>query len=106
MGYARYLYIYTFFGNRAKTLDRSGNYSNEDVIARIGAARTIQDEGKRLAEYEELERILIRDEAVWVPLFSTDHLFVMGDRMESFTPFWAGWGSLYLRDVVLKAEAR
>ena len=99
-------FIYTFFGNRAKTLDRSGNYSNEDVIARIGAARTIQDEGKRLAEYEELERILIRDEAVWVPLFSTDHLFVMGDRMESFTPFWAGWGSLYLRDVVLKAEAR
>ena len=66
----------------------------------------MQDEEKRLAEYAELERILIRDEAAWVPLFSTDHLFVLGDRVESFTPFWAGWGSLYLKDIVLKPEAR
>ena len=97
-------FIYTFFGSRAKTLSRSGNYSDESVIARIAAARTLQDEKERLAEYAELERILIRDEAVWVPLFSTEHLFLPGDRLESFTPFWAGWGSLYLKDVVLKPE--
>ena len=99
-------FIYTFFGSREKTLYRSGNYGNEEVIARIAAARTIQDEEERLAEYADLEKILIRDEAVWVPLFSTDHLFVLGERLESFTPFWAGWGSLYLKDVVLKPEAR
>ena len=99
-------FIYTFFGSRAKTLSRSGNYSDESVIARIAAARTLQDEKERLAEYAALERTLIRDEAVWVPLFSTEHLFVPGDRLESFTPFWAGWGSLYLKDVVLKPEER
>ena len=76
------------------------------MIARIAAARTLQDEKERLAEYAALERTLIRDEAVWVPLFSTEHLFVPGDRLESFTPFWAGWGSLYLKDVVLKPEER
>ena len=99
-------FIYTFFGSREKTLSRSGNYSDETVIARVAAARTIPDEEARLAEYAELERILVRDEAVWVPLFSTDHLFVLGDRLESFTPYWAGWGSLYLKDIVLKPEAR
>ena len=99
-------FIYTFFGNRAKTLSRSGNYSDEAVLRRIAAARTIQDEDERLAEYAELERILVRDEAVWVPLFSTDHMFVLGDRVERFTPFWAGWGSLYLKDIVLKPDAR
>ena len=99
-------FIYTFFGSRAKTLSRSGNYSDEAIIARIAAARTMQDEAERMKEYAELERILIRDEAVWVPLFSSEHLFIPGDRVESFTPFWAGWGSLYLKDIVLKPEAR
>ena len=99
-------FIYTFFGSRAKTLDRSSNYSDETVMARIAAARTMQDQEERLAEYAELESILIRDEAVWVPLFSTEHLFVPGDRVQSFTPFWAGWGSLYIKDIVLKPEAR
>ena len=99
-------FIYTFFGSREKTLYRSGNYSDEAVISRISHARTLQDENERLDEYSELERILVKENAVWVPLFSTDHLFVLGDRLESFTPFWAGWGSLYLKDIVLKSEAR
>ena len=99
-------FIYTFFGSRAKTLDRSGTYSDETVIARLAAARTIPDEAERLAEYASLERVLIREEAVWVPLFSSEHLFLPGDRVESFTPFWAGWGSLYLRDIVLTPDAR
>ena len=99
-------FIYTFFGSREKTRSRSGNFGNEDIISRIAAARTIQDEEARMAEYAKLERTLIRDVAVWVPLFSTEHMFVLGDRVERFTPFWAGWGSLYLRDITLKPEAR
>ncbi len=95
-------FIYTFFGSRDKTRFRSGNYADEAVIGRIAAARTIQDEGERLAEYAALEKLLVQDEAVWVPLFSTDHLFVLGDRVESFNPFWAGWSDMYLKDVVLR----
>ena len=99
-------FIYTFFSSRAKTHSRSSNYSDEAVMERVAAARGIQDTAERLAEYAALERILVREQAVWVPLFSTDHLFVMGDRLEGFTPFWAGWGDLYLKDVVLKPEVR
>ena len=55
-----------------------------------------------MQEYADLERILVQENAVWVPLFSTEHLFVLGDRVESFSPFWAGWSSMYFRDVVLK----
>ena len=69
---------------------------------RVARARTIRDEAQRLAEYAALEKRLVREEAVWVPLFSTEHLFVLGERVERFTPFWAGWSDLYFKDVVLK----
>ncbi len=98
-------FIYTLFGSREKTRYRSGNYADEAVMGRIAAARTVQDQAERLAEYADLERILVRDEAVWVPLFSTDHLFVLGERVERFTPFWAGWSAMYLKDVSLKRQA-
>lgn len=97
-------FIYTFFGNRGKTRYRSSNYSDESVISRIAAARTMQDQEERIREYDDLERILVQDNAVWVPLFSTSHLFVLGDRIESFTPFWAGWSSMYFKDVVLETD--
>ena len=97
-------FIYTFFGSKEKTAYRSGNYADGEVLGRIAAARTNLDEKQRMAEYAELERILVQEEAVWVPLFSTEHLYVLGERVESFTPFWAGWSSMYFQDVVLKQE--
>ena len=95
-------FIYTFFGSREKTLRRSGNFAEKDVMNRIVRARTIRDDDKRMAEYAALESLLIRDKALWVPLFSTNHLFVLGDRVKSFVPFWAGWNSIPLKDVVMK----
>ena len=89
-------------GSRDKTVFRSGNYADESILSRVAAARTLQNQEERLAEYAALEKILVQDEAVWVPLFSTDHLFVRGDRVESFTPYWPGWSALFFRDVVLK----
>ena len=95
-------FIYTYFGSREKTRYYSGNYADETVLNRVARARTIRDEAQRLAEYAALEKRLVREEAVWVPLFSTEHLFVLGERVERFTPFWAGWSDLYFKDVVLK----
>ena len=99
-------FIYTFFGSRAKTRNRSSNYSDEAVLSRVAGARTIRDQNKRMAEYAALEKLLVQDEAVWVPLFSTEHKFILGERLADFTPFWAGWGDLYLKDIALKPEAR
>ena len=95
-------FIYTYFGSREKTRYYSGNYADETVLNRVARARTIRDEAQRLAEYAALEKRLVREEAVWVPLFSTEHLFVLGERVGRFTPFWAGWRDLYFKDVVLK----
>ena len=95
-------FIYTFFGSREKTLRRSGNFAEKDVMKRIVQARSIVDDDERMAEYAALEKLLIQDKALWVPLFSTNHLFVLGDRVKSFVPYWAGWNSIPLRNVVLK----
>ena len=86
-------FIYTFFGTPENTVNRSLNYSDQDIISRVAAARTIVDEDERLAEYAALEKKIIEEDAAWVPLFSRTHNYVMGDRVVSFTPHWAGYSA-------------
>ncbi|WP_051204723.1 ABC transporter substrate-binding protein [Butyrivibrio sp. VCD2006] len=94
--------IYTFFGSKENTVIRSNNYADDATIARIAAARGIVDQGERMAEYAALEKKLIQDDAVWVPMFSLKHLFVKSDRVEEFIPQWAGWSDIYFKGVTLK----
>lgn len=84
-------FIYTFFGTEANTAQRSLNYYNTEVMARVVAARAIVDDDERLAEYAALEYQIVAEDAAWVPLYSSSHLFVMSDRVESFVPHWAGY---------------
>ena len=86
-------FIYTFFGTEENTVQRSLNYADKDVIARVAAARSIVDEDERLAEYAALEKKIVEEDAAWVPLFSRTHNYVMGDRVASFTPHWAGYSA-------------
>lgn len=94
--------IYTFFGNEDNTKLRSDNYPDTPTIARVAAARSIVDQDERMKEYAALEKKLVQDDAVWVPLFSLKHLFVVSDRVEEFTPQWAGWSDMYFTGVKLK----
>lgn len=94
--------IYTFFGNTDNTVIRSDNYPDTDIIARIAAARAIVDQNERMKEYSALEKKLIEEDAVWVPMFSLKHLFVTGDRVADFRPQWAGWSDMYFTGVRLK----
>ena len=94
--------IYTFFGSKENTVIRSNNYADDATIARIAAARGIVDQDERMAEYAALEKKLIQDDAVWVPMFSLKHLFVKSDRVEEFIPQWAGWSDIYFKGVTLK----
>ncbi|MCR5403350.1 MAG: ABC transporter substrate-binding protein [Butyrivibrio sp.] len=94
--------IYTFFGSKSNSAIRSCNYSDEATIARVAAARAIVDPVERITEYGNLEKKLIQDDAAWVPLFSLKHLYVVSDRVESFTPHWAGWSDIYFTGVELK----
>ena len=94
--------IYTFFGNESNTVIRSDNYSDTATISRIAAARAIVDQDERMKEYAALEKKLVQDDAVWAPLFSLKHLFVVSDRVAEFTPQWAGWSDIYFTGVKLK----
>lgn len=83
-------FIYTFFGNRENARFRSLCYPNEEIMERVRRARTISDPEKRLAEYRELEKIIVQDDAAWIPLFSRLHYYVQSERMEGFCTSWNG----------------
>ena len=94
--------MYSFFGSEENSKGRSLNYTDKEIIARVAAARSITDDDMRMAEYQDLEKKIIADDAAWIPLFEALHLYCMGDRVESFTPHWAGFSDFYAADVVLK----
>ena len=94
--------MYTFFGSRESVKARSVNYPDTEIIDRVSAARAIVDDDARLAEYQALEKKLIEEDAVWVPLYVDLHLWCLGSRVASFTPQWAGFSDFYAADVVLK----
>ena len=94
--------MYTFFGNEKNTKQRSLNYPDKETMDRVAGASAIIDDSEREAEYQALEEKLIGDDCVWCSLFAILHLYCMGDRVESFTPHWAGFSNYYASDVVLK----
>lgn len=83
-------FIYTFFGDRENAKFRSLCYPNEKIMTRVRQARTISDPETRIAEYRELEKIIVQDDAAWIPLFSRLHYYVLSERMEGFRTSWNG----------------
>ena len=94
--------IDTFYSSPESTKGRSLNYEDEEVMARVAAARSIVDEGERLAEYAALEKKIVEEDASWIPLFSLQHQFVISDKIENFIPHWAGYGDFNPYGVTMK----
>ena len=83
-------FIYTFFGDQENARFRSLCYSNEEIMERVRRARGISDPERRVAEYRELEKIIVQDEAAWIPLFSRLRYYVASERLEGFRTSWNG----------------
>ena len=83
-------YMYTFFGSPENTTFRSLCYPREDIMARVRAARAIPDAEARVEEYRELEKIIVHDDAAWIPLFSRLRYCVTSERVEGFRVSWNG----------------
>ena len=83
-------FIYTFFGNSENSRFRSLCYQREEIMDRVRAARTITDADARIREYRELERIIIQEDAAWIPLFSRLRCYVMAKRIEGVQATWNG----------------
>lgn len=94
--------IDTFFGSAESTKGRSLNYADTDVMARVTSAKSIVDETERLKEYADLEKKIVEEDASWVPLFALQHTFVISDRIEHFTPHWAGYGDFNAYGITMK----
>lgn len=92
-------FIYSFFGNESNIERRGFGYSNTEAIARVAAARAIVNEDERIAEYQDLEKLVIQEDAAWVPLFSKEHLFVVNPAVSGFQVSWNGWSGNYYRNV-------
>ena len=83
-------FIYTFFGNSHNTTYRSLCYPREDIMNRIQQARTISDPKARISEYQDLERIIVQEDAAWIPLYSRMRYYVTSERLEGIQASWNG----------------
>lgn len=83
-------FIYTFYGDGKNTSFRSLCYGREEIMERIRAARSITDPEARVAEYQELERIIVQEDAAWIPLFSRLRYYVTSERLRGITASWNG----------------
>ena len=83
-------FIYTFFGNRENTTFRSLCYPREEIMKRVRQARAITDPDARLREYRDLERIIVQEDAAWIPLLSRKYIYVASERAEGIQSSWNG----------------
>ena len=83
-------FIYTFFGDRENTTFRSLCYPREDVMERVRQARTIADPEERIREYQELEKLIVQEEAAWIPLYSRLRYYVTSERLKGISSSWNG----------------
>lgn len=83
-------FFYTFFGNAENARYRSLCYPREEIMRRVRRARAIADPEERIEEYRELERIIVQEDAAWVPLFSRYYYYVSSERLEGMQASWNG----------------
>lgn len=98
-------FVYTFFGSSENSVFRSLCYTNKDAMERVRKARAITDPMVRLQEYQDLERIIVQDDAAWIPLFSRKHLYVTSERLEGFTYMWNGSVKNAYREMTVDATS-
>ena len=94
--------MYSFFGSEKNTKQRSLNYPDTETMNRVAAASSIIDDQERETEYQDLEKKIISEDCAWLSMFENLHLYCIGERVDSFTPQWAGFTDFYATDVVLK----
>ena len=97
-------FIYTFFGSRQNTIYRSLCYLKDNIIKRVRRARGITDPQARIQEYQDLEELIIQEDAAWIPLFSRYHYYVAGNQVENLEFAWNGWVSPRYRYIKLKEQ--
>ncbi len=98
-------FFYTFFGDEENSRFRSLCYPREDIIERVRLARTVTDADARIREYRDLERIIVQEDAAWIPLFTRFHFYVSSERLDGFRSSWNGSVKNCYRDMSVRETA-
>lgn len=86
-------FLYTFFApNNSKA--RSFNENNPRVVEILDKCRQITNMDERYKLYQEAEKLVVYDDAAWVPLFHLEHLFVVSPKVKNFKVSWNGWSNM------------
>jgi ABC-type transport system substrate-binding protein len=94
-------FLYTFFSKKNVKV-RSTNYTNTTVMDNLEKARTMVDADARIKLYQSAEQTILQDDAMFLPLFQLNHVFVVSNRVSNFKVSWNGWSSMSYYDVSLK----
>ncbi len=86
-------FLYTFFAP-ANSKARSFNENNPKVAELLAKCREITDMNERYKLYQQIEQIVVYDDAAFVPLFHLDHLFVVTPKVKNFKVSWNGWSNM------------
>ena len=71
-------------------------------MERVQNARAISDREKRVSEYQDLERIIVQDDAAWIPLYSRQRYYVTSERLEGIQASWNGSVKNKYREMSIK----
>lgn len=94
-------FYYTFFSEKNAVV-RSTCYNNSEVFSGLDEARTMVDPDARLKYYQEMDNIIINEDAAILPMFQMNKIFVVSDRVKEFHIAWNGWSDMSFYDVVIE----
>ncbi|MPN31311.1 hypothetical protein SDC9_178785 [bioreactor metagenome] len=60
------------------------------------------DPDARLKYYQEMDNIIINEDAAILPMFQMNKIFVVSDRVKEFHIAWNGWSDMSFYDVVIE----
>ena len=75
-------------------------------MERVRQARTITDPQARIQEYRDLERIIVQEDAGWIPLYSRQRYYVTSKRLKGIQSSWNGSVKNKYREMSIDADAR
>ncbi|MCR4745169.1 MAG: ABC transporter substrate-binding protein [Lachnospiraceae bacterium] len=95
-------FLFDFFSSPEKAHNFSLGTIDENIMKRVVEARYIVNDEERLKEYASIEKKLVEEDAVLLPIYSEKRIFVIGNRIKNLTPSWSGASSIRFRDIELK----
>ncbi|MGJ0845455.1 ABC transporter substrate-binding protein [Tissierella praeacuta] len=90
-----------FFSSYKIKDDEVGFYGHKrkEISDAINAANSIVDYEERIKAFQELEKIITQDEALYFPLVSGKGEWVVSPRLKNFHLSWQGWAAGSTHDV-------